>query len=91
MGLTWTLLDAGVDVYAADNSWEMTPLQVAAVRNHIELVQILLEAGADVDVPNGGEERTAIQAAAENNNKGSFKFRSKPRVPFEHGPRKKIN
>ena len=44
--------------------FNQNPLEVAAIRDHIDTVQVLLAAGVDVDFRNGRNGRTALFAAA---------------------------
>jgi len=45
------LLEAGVNVYAADDQWQ-TPLHLSAVCGRVELSQMLVRAGADLHATN---------------------------------------
>lgn len=63
MSVALLLVNSGADISAADTVGLNTPLHLAALGGHAEMVNLLLEAGSPVD-PKDGRGRSPLHNAA---------------------------
>ena len=56
----------GIDIDSKDDESSVTPLIIAANKNHVEVMKYLLQKGADISLTTGSCERNALHIASQN-------------------------
>ena len=60
-----SILSFDIDINSKDDESSTTPLMIAVMENHVEVVKYLLQKGADISLTVGSEKRNALHTASE--------------------------